>query len=120
MPDRSHKQDIPVAQTDNTYCDGCSDADNCRKAWSAPRRGPFSAAGLSLGSALVFLLPLVTAIIAAAVYHYLKAPSEKFSLGQVLAAAAGLLIGACLARLLLPSIRKHFHESQSPQNHHRN
>jgi hypothetical protein len=111
--------EIPVAQAENKICDGCPDADSCRKVWSQPNRGPFSATGLSLGSALVFLLPLVTAIIAGAIFHRYKGQPDHFSPGEVLAATGGLLAGALLARTLLPLIRKYFHEPKPQQNHRR-
>ena len=102
--------EIPAAQAENKPCHGCPDEDSCRKVWSQPNRGPFSATGLSLGSALVFLLPLVTAIIAGALFHRYKGQPDHFSLGEVLAAMGGLLAGVLLARMLLPLIRKYFHE----------
>ncbi len=73
-----------------------------------PNQGPFTAAGLTLSSILVFLLPIITAIIAAAVTHEFIPPQANTTRWEIAAVVVGLIIGAVLARMLLPLIKKHF------------
>ena len=100
------------ANEPDQHCTGCPQKHLCRKVWAMPNRGPLSPAGLSLGSVLVFLLPLLTAIITGAVVHHLIAGTESFSPWEIVAAAAGLVLGAFIAWLIMPLIRKRFYESK--------
>jgi len=92
---------------ESPVCVGCPDSDQCRKVWSAPNRGPFTAVGLSLSSILVFLLPLAGAIFVGGLMRAISEKSSTFR--EILAAVVGLVIGIGLARLLMPLIRKHFY-----------
>ena len=93
---------------EQSACQGCPHTDQCRDVWGAARRGPFSAAGLSLGSAAAFLLPWVTAIAGAVVVRGFEAERAGFSAGQALGALGGLLLGGVGAWLVMPMIRKWF------------
>ena len=91
----------------SSVCVGCPDSDQCRKVWSVPNRGPFTAVGLSLSSIVVFLLPLVGAIF---VGGLMRAISEKPStFREIVAAVVGLVMGIGLARMIMPLIRKFFY-----------
>lgn len=106
----------PTAKsTEPSVCTGCPEAHKCRAAWSAPHQGPFSAVGLSLGSVLAFLLPITTAIIAAASVHAHQTDPPSV-LWDIIAAAFGMFLGAAIAMLVMPLIKKHFPK----QSHHRN
>ena len=107
------------SRPDEVVCGGCVQADQCRQAWSAPRRGALSPTGITLASAVVFLLPLITAIIGGSLAHSYFADSPQGPLWLALLAAAGLLIGVLAARLTVPLIRKHFHDSTAPENNTR-
>jgi hypothetical protein len=56
---------------------------------------------------LVFLLPILTAIIAAVIAGNYTV-EEDFSFGQAMAAAGGLIAGIVIAWLGMPLVRKHF------------
>ena len=90
-----------------SVCTDCPEAHKCRSAWSAPHQGPFSAVGLSLGSALAFLLPIATAIIAG-VWAHAHQGDPPSVLWDIAAAAFGMLAGAAIALLAMPVIKKHF------------
>lgn len=96
----------PVEGKEPSACGGCPDVDGCRSAWSAPHQGPFSPAGLSLGSAVAFLLPIISAIMVGALVHSHKDDSGSI-LWDIAGAVVGLLIGAALALLVMPLIKKH-------------
>ncbi len=103
----SFDSDNAEKQLENPVCVGCPDSDQCRKVWSAPNRGPFTAVGLSLSSIVVFLLPLAGAIF---VGGLMRAMSEEPStVLEILAAVVGLVMGIGLARLIMPLIRKRFY-----------
>ena len=90
-------------------CVGCSASDKCPNVWSAPRRGPFNPIGLSLASALVFLLPLVAGTIGVV----LARPDDSavgagVTFWEVAAALGGLGVGSAAAWLTLPIIRRRF------------
>ena len=93
---------------DRFACDGCGQKHLCREVWAEPNRGPLSAAGVLVGSMLVFLLPILAAIIAAAVAGNYTDAGTEFSVGQVIAAVCGLVAGAFIAWLLMPLVRKRF------------
>jgi hypothetical protein len=105
-PDPNNK--TITAAKDEPVCNGCPEADKCRQVWSMPNQGPFTSAGLSLAGILVFLLPIFTAIVAGALVHAFVRPNSKTHRWEIAAAAAGLIAGAFLARLLLPLIKKYF------------
>lgn len=120
------QSDPGAGQTDDSHCAGCPTSDTCRQVWSLSRRGPFSPVGLSLSSAVAFLLPIITAIIAGVLADaYLSGPEpladpsvgNTFSLWIVIAVFVGLAVGAGVAWLIMPFIRRHFHvEPSSPKN----
>jgi len=88
-------------------CAGCPDSHGCRAAWAAPRRGPYSAAGLVWASIAVFLWPLLVAVSAALLARqYLKFADTV--LWEAVFAGCGLLAGAVTAWALLPLIKKKF------------
>jgi len=91
-------------------CSSCPSSDRCREVWSISRRGPYTPVGLVLASILVFLLPLLTAITAGALVPGYFPDGDSRSWIQIFAAAGGLLVGAFLAWLLMPLLKKHFHE----------
>ena len=93
---------------ERSVCGGCPHTDQCREVWGAGRRGPFSAVGLTLGSAAAFLLPWVTAILGAVAVRRLEGVREGFSVGQGLGALGGLLLGGVGAWLVMPMIRRRF------------
>jgi hypothetical protein len=91
-------------------CKGCPQGDECRKVWSAAHRGPFTPMGLTLGSALVFLLPIATAIAAGVLVRELTQGANHATIAQILAAVGGLVLGAFGAWLLMPVIKKRYYE----------
>ena len=93
---------------DEPVCSGCPQADKCRQVWSMPNQGPFTSAGLTLSSILVFLLPIFIAIIAAAITHAFIPPQANTTRWEIAAAVLGLIVGAVLALMMLPLIKKHF------------
>jgi len=97
-------KDLPAA------CSSCPSSDHCRNVWSISSHGPFTPAGLDLACILVFLLPILCAIIAGALLPLFTSIKDSSSWLQILAAAGGLLIGAFFAWLVLPLLKKHFHE----------
>lgn len=90
-------------------CAGCPHGDKCREAWGAAQGGSFSTGGISVASVLAFLLPWVAAIAAAAAVQAHYGGTGKFSPAAALAGLGGLAAGALLARLLMPWVRKRFH-----------
>jgi len=103
-----------------TMCEGCPQGDECRKVWSAAYRGPFSPTGLSLSSALVFLLPIATAIAAGALVRELTKGANYTTMAQALAAAGGFVLGALVAWLLMPLLKKRFYERKTEKNYRGN
>ncbi len=87
---------------DKTECSTCPHNDKCRDVWSEENRGPLSPMGLAVSSAIAFLLPLVTAIIAGSIG---KAYGFTLKL-LVLLVFAGLLAGAAVAMLLVFILKK--------------
>ena len=103
----NHK-DAANPAPDEPVCSGCPEADKCRQVWSMPNQGSFTSAGLTLSSILVFLLPIITAIIAAALTHTFFPPQANSTRWEIAAALVGLIVGAGLALILLPLIKKYF------------
>ena len=101
-------QPSPSGQSNQKICASCPNAHQCREVWSSPRRGPFSPTGLSLSSAVVFLLPIVSAISAGALAENFMADVDGFSHGLAVAMVTGLLLGIFAAWLILPAIKKRF------------
>ena len=99
-----------------TMCKGCPQGDECRKVWSAGNRGPFTPTGLSLSSALAFLLPIATAISAGAVVRVITKGANYTTMAQALAAGGGLVLGAFAAWLLMPVIKKRFYARRTEEN----
>ena len=93
---------------DNNACGLCPQVDKCRKVWAEPNRGSLSPAGLVLGSAIGFLLPIMTAIITGAFAHVCLSSTGKTSLWEPIIAGAGLVTGASLAWLIMPIVKKRF------------
>ena len=112
-------KDASDSRPDEVVCGSCVQADQCRQAWSAVRRGSLSPTGITLASAVVFLLPLITAIVGGSLAHSYFADSPHGSLWLVILAAAGLLTGVLAAWLTVPLIRKHFHDPTAPENNTR-
>jgi len=116
----AEEQDYNKADKTNeseAMCKGCPQGDECRKVWSAVNRGPFTPTGLSLSSALVFLLPIATAISAGAVVRELTKGANYTTMAQALAAGGGLIVGALAAWLLMPVIKKRFYEHRIEKDH---
>lgn len=104
----------PPNNAEGSSCTGCPDAHQCRSAWSAERRGPFSPAGLSISSAIAFLLPVITAIIGCALAGKFK--GDAASVGwDIIGAGVGLGVGTAIALAAMPAIKKHF-GSDHPEN----
>lgn len=103
-----------------TMCKGCPQGDECRKVWSAAYRGSFTSTGLSLSSALVFLLPIATAIAAAAIAKGFLKQETYTTIIQFVAAGGGFVLGAFVAWLLMPVIKKRFYERKTEKNYRGN
>lgn|GEM_PF-3201809 len=97
-------------------CTGCPQADQCREVWSIPRRGPFTPTGLSLSSALVFLLPLVTAIIAGVIFQARMTAEKGINFWGFMVVGIGFLAGVFMAWLIMPFMKKHFHQDKHCQS----
>lgn len=93
---------------DRFDCGGCPHTDQCRGAWSAPNKGPLSPVGLSLGSAVAFLLPLLTAIVGAGIAQANVNSQSSQTAWQIAGGAGGLAVGFLLAKAILPLIRRRF------------
>ena len=102
--------DMERDKKSEAMCKGCPQGDECRKVWSAAHRGPFTPTGLSLSSALVFLLPIATAIAAGAVVRGLTKGANHATMVQILAAVGGLALGVLVACLVMPVIKKRYYE----------
>jgi len=100
--------DIENKEEDHFACAGCGQRHLCRDVWAKPNQGPLSSTGLLVGSMLVFLLPILTAIVAAAIAGNYYTVEKEFSGVQALAAAGGAIAGVVVARLAMPLVRKHF------------
>ena len=107
--EREHNK-VEKTSESEAMCKGCPQGDECRKVWSAGNRGPFTPTGLTLSSALVFLLPLVTAISAGAVVRELTQGANHATMVQILAAVGGLALGVLVACLVMPVIKKRYYE----------
>ncbi|MBN2842369.1 MAG: hypothetical protein JXM68_04725 [Sedimentisphaerales bacterium] len=87
---------------DKTECSTCPHNDKCRDVWSEENRGPLSPMGLALSSAIAFLLPLFTAILAGSIGKAYEASLNVL----VLLVFAGLLAGVAVATLLVFILKK--------------
>lgn len=101
---------------ENPACAGCPQSDPCRQVWSMPNTGPLTSGGLLISSILVFLLPIVCAIIAGGVYQTYRSESNDSPWLVLLAAFVGLIVGAFIAWLTMPLIKKHFYEPEIPRD----
>jgi len=99
--------DIDNKEEDHFACAGCGQRHLCRDVWEKPNQGPLSSTGLLVGSMLVFLLPILTAIIAAVIAGNYTVEKD-FSGVQAMAAAGGAIVGVIVAWLGMPLVRKHF------------
>jgi len=95
---------------DQENCKGCVNADQCRQVWAESPKGTISPAGLSLGSMLAFIFPLLTAIIAGAIVRVYLLDTKNSTYWEIAAAVGGLCAGAALARLFMSLLRKRFDE----------
>ncbi len=85
-------------------CLSCPNTDKCREVWAESNRGPLTSRGLAVCSAVAFLLPLTTAIIAGTATR-----AAGFSENAViLLSAAGLAVGGVMAALLVFILKKRF------------
>ena len=94
-------------------CRGCGHADQCRQVWSQAPKGRLGPAGLSLGSAVAFLLPLAGAIGAGGMAHHYVIGSQNDLTAvaiwmEIAAAMGGLVLGIILARFIMPLIGERF------------
>jgi hypothetical protein len=99
--------DIDSKEEDHFACAGCGQRHLCRDVWARPNQGPLNSTGLLVGSMLIFLLPILTAIVAAVIAGNYTA-TEDFSFGQAMAAAGGFIAGVVIAWLGMPLVRKQF------------
>lgn len=87
---------------DKTECSTCPHNDKCRDVWSEENRGPLSPMGLAVSSAIAFLLPLFTAIIAGSI-----GKAYGFNLEILVCLVfTGLMVGAAVAMLLVFILKK--------------
>jgi ABC-type nickel/cobalt efflux system permease component RcnA len=117
MAEKQNYNQINKPSEPEEMCQGCPQGDECRKVWSAAPRGPLTPTGLSLSSALVFLLPIATAIAAGAIVREITKGANHSTIAQALAAGGGLILGAFAAWLLMPVIKKRFYEHGNEKNH---
>lgn len=97
----------PPNNAEGLSCTGCPDAHQCRSAWSAARRGPFSPAGLSISSAVAFLLPVITAIVGCTLAGVFKGEAASVA-WDIVGAGVGLGVGTVVAMMVMPAIKKRF------------
>ena len=95
-----------AGRTDNSACQSCPNSHACRTVWETPNRGPLSSAGLTIGSAIAFVLPLLTAAAGGAVFRHFFGEQKPIPWPEIGGAAVGLAIGAALGWVLLPWIGK--------------
>lgn len=101
----------PGQQEQPAVCVGCPQEHTCRDVWAKGNEGPFTPGGLVLASVVVFLLPLVTAVAGGVLVK--KWAPQAGAAWLLAGAAGGLIMGAFLARLIMPLLRKHFHDKKS-------
>lgn len=102
-----HTSNQKKADNIPSACSGCPNADPCREVWGAERRGSFTPAGLSFGSVLVFILPLAFAVVGAIMGHSGNNHQQPVHAGELIGAAAGLVIGIVTAKTLMPIVKKY-------------
>ncbi|MCP4713158.1 MAG: SoxR reducing system RseC family protein [Planctomycetes bacterium] len=110
IEDNINDQEQSLETPENPECSGCPQSDACREVWSMPNQGPLTSGGLLLSSILVFLLPIVCAIISGGLYQSSKAESDSSPWLVLLVAFGGLVVGAFIAWLTMPLIKKYFYE----------
>jgi len=93
------------SRPDEQVCNGCSQEETCRRVWAMPSQGPLTGAGLSLSSALVFLLPLGTAIVGGGLVRW-HVGSGQGVLWQGAGVVGGLVMGAACAWLVMRVIKR--------------
>ena len=108
--DMSSDEEKEYRGPDDPACAGCPHSDPCRQVWSRPNQGPLTSGGLLISSILVFLLPIVCAIVAGGLYQSYRADSDGSSWLVYLAALGGLLIGVFIAWLTMPVVKKNFYQ----------
>lgn len=108
MPETTSQKDTTANSFNNDACDSCPQSHACRDVWAKPNQGPFSPGGLILASILAFIVPIITAVIAAAIVRHNTDPTGHTAVNEILAALAGLLAGVALAWRVMPCIKKHF------------
>ena len=108
MPEITSQKNTTTNSFNTDACDSCPHSHACRDVWAKPNHGPFSPGGLILASILAFIVPIITAVIAAAIVRHSTDQTGHTSVNEILAALAGLLAGAALAWLIMPFIKKHF------------
>ena len=94
-------------------CHGCPSEDACRQVWGIERRGSLTPIGLSLASIMVFIFPIITAILAGALIGGYTAEAKYPILWEGVGGIAGFIVGVLLAKLIMPLIRKRFDEHNS-------
>lgn len=100
------------AGADDVVCSGCPDAHQCRQVWSLQRPGNLGGISLVLASAAAFLLPVLTAIVAAALTGRYLRSDDHMTLWQAAAAVSGLIAGALIGWRVVRSINKRTPVSQ--------
>ena len=111
--DQSNDQETASQGSDDPACAGCPQSDACRQVWSMPNTGPLTSGGLLISSILVFLLPIVCAIITGGLYQTYRPETNNSSWLVFLAAFVGLMVGAFVAWLTMPFIKKYFYRSEN-------
>lgn len=102
---------------DEQVCSGCSQEEACRRVWAMPSRGPLTGAGLSLSSALVFLLPLGTAIVGGGLVRW-HVPGEEGVLWQGAGVAGGLVVGGACAWLVMRVVKRRLNRKGESSHPH--
>ena len=108
--DESNCQELGSKGPDDPVCAGCPHSDPCREVWSMPNQGPLTSGGLLISSILVFLLPIVCAIISGGLYQSYQSESEGSGWVVFVVSFGGLVVGAFMAWLTMPLIKRYFYE----------
>ena len=114
IEDNINDQEPALEPSENSACADCPHSDPCRQVWSMPNTGPLTSGGLLISSILVFLLPIVCAIISGGLYQSYKTETDGSPWLILLVAFGGLLVGAFIAWLTMPLIKKYFYEPETP------
>ena len=111
MPEITSNKNTTADSIENDACNQCPHNDKCHDVWAQSNHGPFSPGGLILASILAFIIPIVTAVIAASIVRHTSgqpSQSPNTSTNEILAALGGFIAGATLAWLGMPILKKHF------------